>query len=120
MASRFNNGFARQAISRSARGRCSPWVQMPDLGCLDDSRSSGRKRIFAIVWRPIPTALDGKTTRRILIFDNHPDSLRLIFETGVDLDSDAAAWRRETRTSVICGSILIALLLAAMLWPLFW
>jgi hypothetical protein len=93
---------------------------MPDLGCLDDSRRSGRKRIFAIVWRPIPTALDGKTTRRILIFDNHPDSLRLIFGTGVDSDSDHAAWRRERRTSVICGSILIAMVVAAMLWSLLW
>jgi hypothetical protein len=93
---------------------------VPDLGCLDDSRSSGRKKIFAAVSRPIPTDVGGKTIRHVLIFDNHPDSLRLIFETGVDLDSDAAAWRRETRTSVICGSILIAMVVAAMLWPLLW
>lgn len=120
MASRFNNGPERQAISRSARWRYSPWVQVPDLACLDDSRRSGRKRIFAAVSRAIPTDVGGKTIRHALIFDNHPDSLRLIFETGVDLDSDAAAWRRETRTSVVCGSILIAMVLAAMLWPLLW
>ena len=120
MASRFNKGSERQAISRSASGRRSPWVQVPELGCLDDSRRSGRKRIFAAVSRPIPTGVGGKTIRRVLIFDNHPDSLRLIFETGVDSDSDHAAWRRERRTSVICGSILISMVVAAMLWPLLW
>jgi hypothetical protein len=120
MASRFSNGSERQAISRSARASYSPWVQVRDLGCLEDSRRSGRKRIFAAVSRPIPTGVEGKTIRHILIFDNHPDSLRLVFESGTDLDSDIAAWQRERRTSVICGSILIALVLAAMLWPLLW
>ena len=121
MASRFNNGSERQAISRSARGRCSPWVQMPDLGCLDDSRRSGRKRIFAIVSRPIPSDVKGKTIRRILLFDNHPDSLRLVLKPVTNLDSDdEAKFRRERRTSVICGSILIAMVVAAMLWPLLW
>jgi hypothetical protein len=93
---------------------------MVELGCLRDSTSSGRKRIFAIVSRPIPTGVEGKTIRRILIFDNHPDSLRLVFETGVDLNSDDAAWRRKRRASVICGSILIIVVVAAMLWPLWW
>ena len=120
MANRFSNGPERQAISRSARARYSPWVQLPDLGCIEDSRRSGRKRMFAAVSRPIPTGVGGKTIGHILIFDNHPDSLRLIFETGVDLDSDDAAWRRERGRSIICSSILIALLLAVMLWPLLW
>jgi hypothetical protein len=119
MASRFNNGPERQAISRSARGSYSPWVQVPDLGCLDDSRRSGRKRIFAAVSRAIPTAIGGKTIRHILIFDNHTDSLRLIFGSGLDSDSDAS-WRQERRTSIICGSILIVMVVAAMLWPLLW
>jgi hypothetical protein len=61
--------------------------------------------------------MDGKTIRRILIFDNHPDTLGLIFDSGVDPDKEDAASRR---TSIICGSILIALVLAAMLWPLSW
>jgi hypothetical protein len=56
----------------------------------------------------------------MLIFDNHPDSLRLLFETGLDLESDDDAWQRERRTSIICGSVLIAMVVAAMLWPLLW
>jgi hypothetical protein len=93
---------------------------MPDLRSVGDAAGSSRKRIFSIVSRTIPSDVEGKTIRRILIFDNHPDSLRLIFGTGVDLDNTHAAWRREMRTSIICGSILIAMVVAAMLWPLLW
>ena len=39
---------------------------------------SGQKKIFAIVAPPIPADVGGKTIRCILIFDNHPDSLRLV------------------------------------------
>ena len=91
---------------------------MPKLGCLSGSASLGQKRIFAIVSPPIPTSVDGKTIRRIVIFDNHPDSLRLVLGAGVDLDSDEAASRRERRTSIICGFILIAMLVAALFWAL--
>jgi hypothetical protein len=94
---------------------------VPELGCLDDSRRSGRKRIFAVVSRPIAIGVEGKTIRHILIFDNHPDSLRMVLKPGVNLDSDdEAMFWRERRTSIICGSILIAMVVAAMLWPLLW
>ena len=83
-----------------------------------DSASSTRRRIFAIVARP-KVDLGGKVIRRILIFDNHPDSLRLVLNSGVDADSDDTS-RRERRTSIICGFILIAMLIAAVLWPLCW
>jgi hypothetical protein len=85
-----------------------------------DSRSSGRRRIFAVVAPPTRTSLGRKTIRQILIFDNHPDSLRLVFESGVNLDSDDTASRAEKRTSIICGSILIAVVLVTLLWPLLW
>jgi hypothetical protein len=91
---------------------------MPGLSRLSGSASPGQKRIFAIVSPPIPTSVDGKIIRRIVIFDNHPDSLRLILKSGLDPDSDDAASRREKRTSIICGLILIAMLVAALLWAL--
>jgi hypothetical protein len=96
---------------------------VPDLGGLENSRCSGRRRIFAAVSRPIPTGVGGKTIRRILIFDNHPDSLRLVLKPGANLDSDSddeANFSRDRRTSIICGSILIVMVVAAMLWPLLW
>jgi hypothetical protein len=92
---------------------------MAELSTVRDSTSSGKKRIFAIVSRPIAAKLKGKAIRHIVIFDNHPDSLRLVLESGVDSYSDAAA-RCERRASIICGSILIAIILAALLWPLYW
>jgi hypothetical protein len=85
-----------------------------------DSRNSRRRRIFAVVAPPTRTSLGRKTIRQILIFDNHPDSLWLVSESGVNLDGDDTAWRAERRTSIICGSILIAMVLVILLWPLLW
>jgi hypothetical protein len=98
------------------------WIRATHLSrvVLRDSTVSGQKKIFAIVSRPIAGEIEGGTMRRILIFDNHPDSLRLVFESGVDPDSDDAASRRERWTSITCGLILIAMLVAAMLWRLCW
>jgi len=91
---------------------------MPGLSRFSGSASPGQKRIFAIVSPPIPTSVDGKTIRRIVIFDNHPDSLRLVLDSGVNVAGNDAVSRRERRTSVICGLILIAMLVAALLWAL--
>ena len=93
---------------------------MAALGSVRDSTSSGEKRIFAIVTRPIATELKGKAIRRIVIFDNHPDTLRLVLESGLDSDNDDAPARWERGAFMICGSILIATVLAAMLWLLYW
>ena len=93
---------------------------MAEFDSVRDSASSGKKRIFAIVSRPIAAQLKGKAIRRIVIFDNHPDSLRLILESGADTDSDDASARWERRASMIGACILIAIVVAAMLWLLYW
>ena len=93
---------------------------MAELGSVRDSTSSGEKRIFAIVLRPIVAEVKGKAIRRIVIFDNHPDSLRLVLQSRGDVGSDDVASRWEKRTSIIFGSILIAVVIAAMLWSLVW
>jgi hypothetical protein len=57
--------------------------------------------------------------KRILIFDNHPDSLRLMHTAGLlQAAPEHVASGQEKITSVVCGSILIAMIIAAMLWPL--
>jgi hypothetical protein len=117
---RFNDGSAQQRVTSRCQGTHAQWIKAPKLDALRDSTSSGQKRIFAIVSRPVATEIEGKTIRRVLIFDNHPDSIRLVLESGVHLDSDGAASLRGRRTSIVCGSILIAMCLAAMLWPLLW
>jgi len=87
------------------------WIRVSDIGdpFVLDSRSSGRRRIFAVIAPPTRTSLGRKTIRQILIFDNHPDSLWLVSESGVNLDSDDTASRAERRASIICGSVLIAM-----------
>jgi hypothetical protein len=119
-SSQFKRGGKRYAISRFAMENYPRWIPMAELGSSRDSTSSGKKRIFAIVSRPIAAELKGKAIRRIVIFDNHPDSLRLVLESGVDSDNDDATARWEKRASMICGSILIAIVIAALLWSLFW
>jgi hypothetical protein len=119
-SSRANDRSERRASSPARFDEHSQWIRMADLSCLRDSVMSGQKRIFAIVSPPIPTPVEGKTIRRIVIFDNHPDSLRLVLKSGVDLGGDDAASRRERRTSIICGFILIAMVVAALLWSLYW
>jgi hypothetical protein len=96
------------------------WIRVSDIGgpFIRDSRSSRRRRLFAVVAPPTRTSLGLKTIRQILIFDNHPDSLRLVLDSGVNVESDHAVSRRERRTSIICGSVLIAMILAALLWLL--
>jgi hypothetical protein len=59
--------------------------------------------------------------KRILIFDNHPDSLRLMHTAGLlQAANEHVASRQEKITSVICAAILIAMIIAAMLWPPLW
>src|SRR5262249_40780699 len=119
---RFNNSSRRRpAMSRFAPGSHRQWIRVPELGHVRDCTNSGRKRIFAIVSRPIATGVEGKTIRRVLIFDNHPASLRLIHESDMDLGkNDDATSQREKRKSIVCGSILIAMTIAALLCPLLW
>ena len=53
----------------------------------------------------------------VVIFDNHPDSLRLILQAGVDVaDDDFFAVRRDKLISFVCGSVLVSMCVAALLW----
>jgi hypothetical protein len=61
--------------------------------------------------------LGGKVIRRILIFDNHPDSLRLVSELHVRPD-DLAATRRAHPVYLIFALLLMLALSIAMFWPL--
>ena len=94
------------------------WVRIPKVGRIPAATNSAQKRIFAIVARPIPTAIEGKTIRRIVIFDNHPESLRLILQPSVEVTTDDLAVRRDKLISFFCGSVLIFMCVAGLLWAL--
>ena len=77
---------------------------------LPDATTLGQKRIFVVASRPVTES--EKTIRHIVIFDNHPASLRLL------LNSDLILRRRN---EVFYAVLTIALVLAAglgMFWPL--
>ena len=83
---------------------------------LRDSASPRRRRIFAIV-APPKVDVSGKAIRRILIFDNHPDSLWLVSRLDVRPD-DLAATRRAHLVYLIFALLLMLALSIAMFWPL--
>jgi hypothetical protein len=55
-----------------------------------------------------------KTVRRILIFDNHPDSLRLVYEGGVDSLSDPFEPLHVSGWGLILVSVLTSAALIGM------
>ena len=59
-----------------------------------------------------PSTVDdrGKAIRRILIFDNHPETLRLL----QNLDPERA---RLSKFGVVLGWVLIIGLVLAIFWP---
>src|SRR5437868_6193645 len=91
-----------------------------------DSAPSGQprvhgKRIFIIRQTtsfPPTSSGAGKNVQHILIFDDHPDSLRLVFGEPENPRVDRAVPRRLA-SWVVLFSILTLGLLAAMFWPLF-
>ena len=113
--SRLNYG----AQSRPGVRKDAKWIRVEDFDGLRDSESSGQKRTFAIVSPPIPAGSGGKAIRRVLIFDNHPDSLRLLpgYFRNCDVDPAAAPDRRRLR-HVVVGFISITTLVLGMFWPL--
>ena len=73
------------------------------------SLNSTRPRISVIVSRPIRVREGAAPIRRVLIFDDHPATLRLMN----DIDR---AQRRKDRLALLQFSALILLLLLVMFW----
>jgi len=77
---------------------------------LPNATRRGQKRIFAVVARPV--TINGKTVRRILIFDNHPESLRLLFK------SDLMPRRGNEFFYAVLTIVLVLAAGLGMFWPL--
>jgi len=98
----------------------SKWIRVSRIGSslLRDSTGSGRKKIFAIVAPPTRGNSGGKTIRSILIFDNHPESLRLLYRQHSSPDVDLVAARRAHLAYLVFALLLMLALSIAMFWPL--
>jgi hypothetical protein len=89
-----------------------------DNQVLGESTYSGTNRIFAIVTPPLAANSGGKTIRGILIFDNHPESLRLLCRQRPSPDVDLVAPRRARPAHLLFALLLTLALSIAMFWPL--
>ena len=84
--------------------------------------SVGARKIFVVKQTshlPATNAAPAKTVRRILIFDNHPDSLRLVFGRRAASHVHLSDPQRTTSWGVALLWILVVGLMMAMFWP-FW
>jgi hypothetical protein len=83
--------------------------------------SLGSSRIFVIkqVRRLKSTTGTHKKIRRILIFDNHPDSLDLVFGRQASPHLDLSRPPCVSPWELILVSILTMVALIGMFWPLF-
>ena len=77
---------------------------------LPDTTTLGQKRIFVVASRPVTES--EKTIRHIVIFDNHPDSLRLL------LSSDLIPQRRNEFFYAVLTIVLVLAAVSGTLWPL--
>ncbi len=86
-----------------------------------DRQRSRTRKIFIIkkTSRLPSTNAAGKKIRRILIFDNHPDSLRLLFGERANPYVDLSVPQRVSSWELIVVSILTMSALFGMVWPLF-
>ena len=84
-------------------------------------RRGQTRKIFVIkkISRLPSTNAAGKKIRRILIFDNHPDSLRLVFGRRANPHIHLSAPERVISWELILVSILIMGALIGTFWPLF-
>jgi hypothetical protein len=98
-----------------------------DLSLVHFPSASGRagvraKRIFVVTQisrLPATNSAAGKKLRRILIFDDHPASLRLVFGRRADLHVHPSDPQGTTASGVALLWILIVGLMIGMFWPVF-
>ena len=76
------------------------------------------RKIFIIKQVQVQAKDLRKKIRRILIFDNHPDSLRLVFGRRVDSNVHLSHSKRMTSSGVAFLWILLFVLVIGMVWPL--
>ena len=76
-----------------------------------DSLGPKRTRVSVIVSRPIRLRQGAVPIRRVLIFDDHPATIR-------SLDDVDLALKRQNKIALVECGVLIVLLILAMFWPL--
>jgi hypothetical protein len=78
---------------------------------MPDRFGATHSRVSMIVSRPIRLRQGAAPIRRVLIFDDHPATIRLL------ADVDLAEKRKKTLALLEVGALFVLLILA-MFWPL--
>jgi len=116
---RFNYDHNPGAASRPRARKSRKWIRVGHVsGPVLRDFAGSRKKLFAIVAPPMPSDPGRKSARHILIFDNHPDSLRLVSQQNRNPDVDLAAPRNASPSHIVLGLVLILTLVLGMFWPL--
>jgi hypothetical protein len=91
------------------------------LASASEQRGLRSKKIFVVkqVSRLESATGTHKKIQRIQIFDNHPDSLRLVLAGGASPDHDLSESQRVSSWELVLGSMLIMAALVGMFWPIF-
>src|SRR5438128_646425 len=115
-------GFSERLMAfRTALVR--PVVARPP-GSVQTSRESGRRRrtrkIFVVKQkrRLLAENRAHRKIEQVLVFDDHPESLRLAFREIRNSHVDLPRAHRATSFDLIVVSILTLLVLVGMFWPL--
>jgi hypothetical protein len=93
---------------------------MGGLSSANAPSSVAGRRIFVLrqASRPSANNAQSKTIQRILVFDDHPDSLRLILGDSGDRSVDYAPGENTRSWEVILGWALVICLMILMFLPL--
>jgi len=96
------------AARESKLAQTSSWIGQPGLR---------RKRLFII--NQVRRSGTDKKIRRVLIFDNHPESLRLVYGRRSNSDVDRSVPQRVSSWELIIVCLITVVGLIGMFWPLF-
>ena len=117
---RFNYESRGAAGSPPARQEDRRLIWIPaahtDKSLFRNSVGKRQRRIFAVISPPLRLDRSRKPIRRVLIFDNHPESLRLISRQYANRNRQPGL--RPIHRNVILSLFLVLILAAAMFWPL--
>src|SRR2546430_17055745 len=87
-------------------------------GSIKRERHSQIRKIFVIRQvRPSPRNTAGQGVRRILVFDNHPESLRLVFGRQTNPHVDLSDLHRTSIWALVLISVLTFAAVVGMFWP---
>jgi hypothetical protein len=113
---------SRATIPAKSRRRWTRLSKIDTQGLhkrLANSSEGTSRRLFAIVSRPESSFPGAKQVRRVLLFDNHPDTLRLLFAQTRKSKRGFTSSDLGRAFQLLLAVSLISILASATLWPLF-